>query len=125
MGQAERSTSSTSLSLTLSSPAMIMASIRSSALSPTRPASMGPPETKIAGILRRMAAMSMPGSDLVAVGDADHGVGLVSVAHVLHRVGDQIARGQGIEHAIVAHGDTIINGNGVEFCRKAGRVLQS
>ena len=61
MGQAERSTSATSASLTELSPAMIMASIRSSALSPARPASMGPPETKMAGIFSRIAAISMPG----------------------------------------------------------------
>ena len=33
------------------------------------------------------------GRHLVAVGDADHGVGLVCVDHVLHRVGDDVARG--------------------------------
>ena len=41
------------------------------------------------------------GGDLVAVGDADHGVGRVRVAHVLDRVGDQLAAGQRIEHAVV------------------------
>ena len=61
VGQALRSTTATSSSPTESSAARTMASIRSSALSPARPASIGPPETKIAGILRRMAAMSIPG----------------------------------------------------------------
>ena len=55
----------TSSSLTLSSAAATMASMRSTAfvLPPTRtlPASIGPPETKTAGMLRRSAAISMPG----------------------------------------------------------------
>src|ERR1035438_2977877 len=54
VGQAERSYSSTSASLTLGSPATIIASIRSTALtilllSLTLPASIGPPETKTTG----------------------------------------------------------------------------
>jgi len=65
VGQAERSTSSMSSSLTLSSAAITIASTRSSACSPspslTLPASIGPPETNTVGILRRSAAISMPG----------------------------------------------------------------
>ena len=61
VGQALRSTAATSSSPTASSAARTMASIRSSALSPARPASIGPPETKMAGMLSRMAAMSIPG----------------------------------------------------------------
>ena len=61
VGQAECSTSSTCLSLTESSPASIITSIRSRARPSRCPASMGPPDTKIAGILSRMAAISMPG----------------------------------------------------------------
>ncbi len=69
VGQAERSMASTSASETWLSAALTMASTRSSliTLSPpgwctvTLPASMGPPETKMAGMLRRMAAISMPG----------------------------------------------------------------
>ena len=38
-----------------------IASIRSSLRSPNTPASIGPPETKTAGMFSRMAAMSMPG----------------------------------------------------------------
>ncbi len=56
-----------------------------------------------------------PRGDLVAVGDADHGVGTVGVDHVLHRVGDQLARRQRIEHAAVAHGDAVIHGYGIEL----------
>ena len=69
VGQALRSTWATASSETLSSPASIMASIRSSlrstwlplAIAITLPASIGPPETKMVGMFRRMAAISMPG----------------------------------------------------------------
>ncbi len=65
VGQAERSISSRSSSLTDESPAPIMASIRSSfTLTPASrvlPASMGPPVTKIVGTLSRSEAISMPG----------------------------------------------------------------
>jgi len=63
VGQAERSYSSAISSLTLGSAATTMASIRSSLCSASfvLPASIGPPETNTTGILRRMAAISMPG----------------------------------------------------------------
>ena len=65
VGQAERSIVATSSSLTLSSAAATIASIRSTSASPveslTLPASIGPPETNTAGMLRRSAAISMPG----------------------------------------------------------------
>src|SRR5690606_41075907 len=65
VGQAERSMTCTSSSDTLSSAAATMASIRSTAVTlsfhTTLPASIGPPETNTAGMLRRMAAISMPG----------------------------------------------------------------
>src|SRR5699024_3671672 len=54
-----------------------------------------------------------PGGDLVAVGDAHQGVRAVRTDHVLHRVGDQVPAGQGVEHAVVAHGDTVVHGDGV------------
>ncbi len=53
--------------------------------------------------------------DLVAVGDAHQRVGCVGIAHVLDAVGDQVARGQRIQHAAVAHGDAVVHGDGVEF----------
>ena len=65
VGQAAFSMALTSESEMLSSAAATMASTRSSALvtpeSTTLPASIGPPETKTAGMLRRSAAISMPG----------------------------------------------------------------
>ena len=60
-GQALRSTRAISSSLQFSSAAITMASIRSSARSPRRPASIGPPDTKTVGMFSRMAAISMPG----------------------------------------------------------------
>lgn len=35
-----------------------------------------------------------PRGDFVAVGDTDHRIGAVGINHVLHRVGDQLARRQ-------------------------------
>ncbi len=61
--------------------------------------------------------------DLVAIGNADHGVGAVRVDHVLHRVGNDVARGQAVEHAVVAHGDTVINRDGVELLGNAAGGL--
>ena len=55
------------------------------------------------------------GSHLVAVGDANHGIGLVGIHHILHRVGNDVAAGQRIEHTIVTHSNTVVNGNGVEL----------
>ncbi|CSD47768.1 Uncharacterised protein [Vibrio cholerae] len=65
VGQAERSICSLWASDTLGSAPCIMASTKSSLMiwseSLVFPASIGPPETKIAGILRRIAAISIPG----------------------------------------------------------------
>ena len=65
VGQAERSITSDSLSDTRLSAPATMAVIRSArcVVAPLTilPASIGPPETKIAGMLRRIAAISMPG----------------------------------------------------------------
>ena len=65
VGQADRSMSATSSSLTELSPAVTMAEMRSTLTSlPARrvlPASMGPPDTNTVGMFSRMAAISMPG----------------------------------------------------------------
>ncbi len=63
VGQADRSYSATFSSLALSSTAITMASTKSSLCSDSLvlPASIGPPETKMVGILRRIAAINMPG----------------------------------------------------------------
>ena len=63
------------------------------------------------------------GGDLVAVGDAHHGVCTVGVDHVLDRVGNDLAAGQRIQHAVVAHGDAVVHGDGVELLGHAtGRL---
>ena len=65
VGQARRSILATSSSDIVLSAALIIASIRSvrTTLPPscTLPASIGPPETKMVGMFRRIAAISMPG----------------------------------------------------------------
>lgn len=61
VGQAFSSISSRSASDTLSSAAAIIGSIRSSLRPGTLPASIGPPDTKIVGMLSRRAASSIPG----------------------------------------------------------------
>ncbi len=61
--------------------------------------------------------------DLVAIGNAHHRVRAVGVDHVLHRVGDQIAAGERIEHPVMPHRDAIIDGDGVEFLGHAPRRL--
>ena len=61
--------------------------------------------------------------DLVAVRDAHHGVGAMRIHHVFDAVGDEFARGQRIQHAVMAHGDAVIDGNGVEFLGDAARRL--
>src|SRR5690606_3601499 len=59
--------------------------------------------------------------DLVAVGDADQGVGAVGLDHVLDAVRDQVPGGQGVQHAAVAHRDAVVDGDGVELARDAAR----
>ena len=39
----------------------------------------------------------------------------MGVGHVFDAVGDEFARGQRIEHAVVAHRDAVVHGDGVEF----------
>ncbi len=63
------------------------------------------------------------GGDLVAVGDADHGVGAVRVDHVFDAVGNDLARWQRIEHAVMAHGDAVIHRDGVELLGDAAGRL--
>ena len=64
-----------------------------------RPASIGPPETKIGGNVHARRAHQHPGHDLVAVRDADHAVEAVRASHRLDAVGDELARGEGVVHA--------------------------
>ena len=61
VGHAACSTRRTCSSLMVSSADSTMASIKSSPFPSSCPASIGPPDTKMVGMLSRMAAMSMPG----------------------------------------------------------------
>ena len=63
------------------------------------------------------------GGDLVAVRNAHHGIGAMGIHHILDRIGDDLARGQRIEHAVMAHGDAVINRNGVEFLGDTAGLL--
>ena len=49
----------------------------------------------------------------------------MSVHHVFDRVGNEVARRQGIEHAVVAHRNAVIDRNGVEFFRHAASFTNS
>ncbi len=93
VGHPARSIASTSSSDTDSSAESIITSIRSRG-----------PVAELSGLHR--AAADKDGGDiephgrnehagghLVAIGYAHHGVGLVGIDHILHRVGDQLARG--------------------------------
>src|SRR5690606_11613302 len=53
--------------------------------------------------------------DFVAVGDAHQRIGTVGIGHVLYGVGNDLPGGQGVQHAVVAHGDTVVHGDGVEL----------
>ena len=47
----------------------------------------------------------------------------MGVGHIFDAVGDELARGQRIEHAVVAHGDAVVDSDGVEFLGDAARGL--
>ena len=53
--------------------------------------------------------------DLVAIRNANHGIRLMRVDHILHAVGDDVARGQRIQHPVVPHGDTVVDGYRIEL----------
>ena len=43
--------------------------------------------------------------------------------HILHAIGDNLARGQRVEHAVVTHCDTVVDGDGVELGCKASEAF--
>ena len=127
VGQAERSITATSASETLASAAATIASMRST--------------LRVAGRELDLARLHRPagdehrrdveaqrrhqhaGRDLVAVRDADQRVGAMGVGHVFDAVGDDLARRQRIEHAVVAHRDAVVDRDGVELLGDAARRL--
>ena len=62
-------------------------------------------------------------SHLVAVRDANHRISLVRIHHVFHRVGNDVARRQRVEHAVVTHGNAVIDSNGIELSSIAAEFL--
>ena len=52
------------------------------------------------------------GHDLIAVGHQHQAVQLVGHQHGLHAVADQLAGGQGVLHAHMAHGDAVAHADG-------------
>jgi hypothetical protein len=47
----------------------------------------------------------------------------MGIDHVLDRIGDELARGQAVEHAAMAHGDAVVDGDGIELLGHAARLL--
>ena len=47
----------------------------------------------------------------------------MGVDHIFDAVGDDLARGQGIEHSVMAHGDAVVDGDGVELLGDAAGLL--
>ena len=74
-------------------------------------------------MLSRIAAISMPGVILSQLEMQTMRVGAVRVDHVLDGVGDELARGQRVEHAVMAHGDAVIDRDGVELLGDAAGRL--
>ncbi len=89
------------------------------------PASIGPPLTKIVGMLQRMAPINMPGTILSQLGMQIMPSKQWALHHRLDRVGDDLAAGQRILHARVAHGDAVVHADRVEDERHAARLADA
>jgi len=57
--------------------------------------------------------------DFIAITDTDHGIGLVCIDHIFDAVGDEVAGGKGIKHAVMSHSYAVVNSDRVEFGGKA------
>jgi len=79
------------------------------------PFNIGPPVTKMVGILMRTAAMIMPGVILSQLEMQIRASEAVGHGHGFHGVRDEFAAGQGIAHAQVPHGNAVVHGDGVEL----------
>ena len=118
---------STSASLTLSSAAATMASIRSTdlilPLILTLPDSIGPPETNTVGMLMRSAAISMPGVilsqlEMHTIASAQCALTMYSTLSAI-----DLARRQAVEHAVMAHRDAVIDRDRVELLGDAAGLF--
>ena len=47
----------------------------------------------------------------------------MGIDHILHRVGDKVARRERIQHAVVAHSYSVVDGYGIEFGGKAAEAF--
>ena len=87
-----------------------------------RPAAIGPPETKIVGMLTRIAAINMPGTILSQLGMQT----MPSKQWARSMVSTQsaISSREGSEYFMpdVAHGDAVVHADGVELERHAARL---
>ena len=94
----------------------------SRSVSLTLPASIGPPDTNTAGMLRRMAAISIPGVILSQF--EIHTMASAQCALTMYSTLSAINSRDGSEYSMraVTHGDAVINRDGVEFLgHAAGR----
>ena len=62
-------------------------------------------------------------SNLVTITDAHHGIGLVGIYHVFHRIGNDVTTRQGIKHPIMSHRNTVIHSNRIELGSKTTKLL--
>ena len=75
----------------------------------------GPPGNKDRGDIQLQRRVEHPRRDLVTVRHAHQRIGGMRLHHILHRVGDDFAAGQGIQHSAVPHRNPVIHCNSVEF----------
>ena len=71
------------------------------------------------GMSRRAAAMSMPGMTLSQFGMSTIASKAWARTVDLDRVGDDLAAGQRVAHALVVHRDAVADADGVELERRA------
>ena len=74
-------------------------------------------------MLRRSAAISMPGVILSQLEMQTSASAQWALTIYSTRVGDELARGQAVEHAVMAHGDAVVDGDGVELLGDAAGRL--
>ena len=79
------------------------------------PAFMGPPLTKMVGMLTRAAPIIIPGTILSQLGMQTTPSKQWARKHGFNAVGDQLSAGEAVFHADVTHGDSVVYADGVEF----------
>ena len=84
---------------------------------------MGPPETSTTGMSSRAAAMTMPGTTLSQLGMSTRPSSPCALAMISTRVGDDLARHQGVVHALVVHGQPVAHADDVELQRDAAALI--